>query len=61
VDFKGLSLGKHRRSNNFSSELRELIVHLKRNSKKKIEFERLDPELLRLVNNIDDNYVRNFH
>jgi hypothetical protein len=47
--------------NNFNSTMMDLMSHIKKTSKFKIYFEKLDKKLVHEINQIDDEYLKDFH
>ena len=56
----GMNLSRHI-SNNLDETLLNLISHLKNKSKYKILYEKLDPALLELVNDLENDDIKDFH
>ena len=57
----GMNLAKHIYNNHIDDSLLNLISHLKNKSKYKILYEKLDPALLELVNDVDNDDIKDFH
>ena len=60
VDQNGMDVTKNM-VNNLECSMKDLVGHIKRTSRYKIKFEKLDPGMVDQVNEIDDNYVSLFH
>lgn len=56
----GMNLSRHI-NNNLDETLLNLISHLKNKSKYKILYEKLDPALLELINDLENNDIKDFH
>lgn len=61
VKNRGASFGKHIETCNISQPIKELIIHLKSKVKFKIFYEKLDPTLLDMVNDLSNTDVKRFH
>ena len=61
VGYYGIEIAKHIATTNISNPIKDLIIHLKTKSKFKIFYEKLDPTLLNMVNDVTNNDVANFH
>ena len=57
----GVNLPEYTETNNFNEPIKELILHLKHKSKFKIYYEKLDPNLLDLVNDVRNMDIKHFH
>lgn len=58
---RGASLAKHIETCNINQPIKELIIHLKSKVKFKIFYEKLDPTLLDMVNDVSNTDVKRFH
>jgi hypothetical protein len=61
VKVRGASFGKHIETCNINEPIKELIVHLKSKVKFKIFYEKLDPTLLDMINDVSNFDVKRFH
>lgn len=61
VKTRGASLAKHIQTCNINQNIKELIIHLKSKVKFKIFYEKLDPTLLDMVNDVNNTDVKRFH
>lgn len=57
----GVKVSKHVQTTNIDNPLKDLVLHLKMNSKHKIFYEKLDPTLLDLINDVTNADVSYFH
>ncbi len=57
----GINIEKHIETCNIDKPLRDLVSHIKENSHIKITYEKLDPNLVAMVNEVDDRVIRPFH
>ena len=60
VEIKGVDIASHL-ENNFDGTMANLVIHLKDKSQYKIDFEKLDDTLLKQINSVDNDYVKEFH
>ena len=57
----GVNIEKHIRTTNMDKSMRDLVSHLKSRSRYKILYEKLDPALLKQINDITNDAIKNFH
>ena len=57
----GLDLAKHLESIHIDDDIGDLMAHIKQKSKKQILYEKLDPALLEIVNDLENYEVKEFH
>lgn len=57
---EGINLQKHSK-NNMNSTINQLVSHLKMNSPRQISYNKLDTDIVSLVNKIDNEYLKRFH
>lgn len=57
----GIDLKHHSKTNNFDHNIGKIINHMKTHAKYPIEYEKYDPEVLSLVNDVTDKYLQEFH
>lgn len=58
---RGLDLTVHANSTNIDLPIKELIIHLKQKSRFKIFYEKLDPNLLLFINQIQNGEIKHYH
>ena len=44
-----------------NTTLKDLVAHMKSKAKHKIQYEKLDPNLVNFLNEINENDIQNFH
>lgn len=57
----GIRIQKHVQTTNIGNPLKDLVFHLKEKSKHKMFYEKLDPTLLDMINDITNHNVIEFH
>lgn len=57
----GIEFKNHAEQNNLSEHITKLAIHLKENSEFKIEYEQLDSDVIDSLNQISNDYLKEFH
>lgn len=61
VKARGFEFAQHVKLNNMNTTYRDLIYHLKNRTPFKIHYEKLDPTLIKNLNEMKNSELRQFH